>query len=440
MFIPEEKIHLKNKCIIGLNNFQKQDLTIFKNTMAKQIIFNIDYIDINSYLIELRVNLQREKQSKKDDKIGMISKDWLNKYQNEIPCVIIQIIDITFKIIDSKDLSLISEDIMIEISKIKSVFTISNYVLIIKNLYKSNFDLQIRNIILNNVKYLKDKNVIIINDNNQFENIQFVENLTELVKEEINIFFYAKKNDYFYKYKKCKQKKEIEYTIKYLIKLFSLSYITHRDNVNYAYLFKANLYLRQKLDKKNYKFICNVKDNTYNSSDIKKIDLINHIITYFEIKNIGDYIIYYISLKGNMTENEINKFIYSHLTYFDINNFIEINNFINQNNKINDNNDIELYYKYLFTFNLIWKIAWYINKDKIIYKKNQEKKDNLLNNNMTFNINITNYYLLNNLLRLYNFVIKEKNFIENDIINKYKDYKYNKINNKYIEKLPLFFE
>ena len=447
MFIPEEKIHLKNKCIIGLSNFQKQDLTIFKKSMSKlkQNICQIDYIDINSHLIELRVNLQREKASKKDGKIGMISKDWLNKYQNEIPCVIIQIIDITFKIIESKDPALISEDIIVEISKLKSVFNISNYILIIKNLYnlnKSNFDSQIRNNILNNVKYLKDKNVIIINDNNQFENIQFVDNLTELVKEEINAFFFAKKNEYFYKYEKCKQKKEIEYTIKYLIKLFSLSYITHKDNVNYSYLFKANLYLRQKIDKKNYKFICNFNNNNNINSiiDIKKRELINQIITYFEIKNISDYIIYYISLKKNMTENEINKFIYNHLSLFDINNFIEINNLINLNNKNNDNNDFELYYKYLFIFNLIWKISWFINKDNIIYKKSQEKINNLLNSNMTFNTNIINYYLLNNLLRLYDFVNKEKNFIENNIINKYKNYKYDKIINKYIEKLPTFFE
>ena len=92
MFKPEEKMHLKNKVIIGINNFPKEDLIIFKNSMANQNLFNIDYIEINSSLIDYRIKNQREKANKKEEKIGMISKDWLNKYQNEIPSIIIQFI------------------------------------------------------------------------------------------------------------------------------------------------------------------------------------------------------------------------------------------------------------------------------------------------------------------------------------------------------------
>jgi hypothetical protein len=355
MFKPEEKMHLKNKVIIGINNFPKEDLIIFKNSMANQNIFNIDYIEINSSLIDYRIKNQREKANNKEEKIGMISKDWLNKYQNEIPSIIIQFIDITYKIIESKDPSLISEDIMLEIGKIKSAFMTSNYILIIKNLYKSNFDLQIKNNILNNIKYIKEKNVIIVNDNNQFDNIQFVDNLSELVKEEINNFYTSKKNSCFYKHERCRQKKDIEYSIKYLIKLFTLSYLKRKENVNYSYLFKANLNLRQKIDRKNYRFISCINTNTYANMDSKMKDLINQIITYFEIRNISDYIIYFLSLKKNMTECEVNKLIYNHLTIYDINNFIKINNLKNIN--YTNNSDIELYYKYLFIFDLIWKIS-----------------------------------------------------------------------------------
>ena len=439
MFKPEEKMHLKNKVIIGINNFPKEDLIIFKNSMANQNIFNIDYIEINSSLIDYRIKNQREKANNKEEKIGMISKDWLNKYQNEIPSIIIQFIDITYKIIESKDPSLISEDIMLEIGKIKSAFMTSNYILIIKNLYKSNFDLQIKNNILNNIKYIKEKNVIIVNDNNQFDNIQFVDNLSELVKEEINNFYTSKKNSCFYKHERCRQKKDIEYSIKYLIKLFTLSYLKRKENVNYSYLFKANLNLRQKIDRKNYRFISCINTNTYTNMDSRMKDLINQIITYFEIRNISDYIIYFLSLKKNMTECEVNKLIYNHLTIYDINNFIKINNLKNIN--YTNNSDIELYYKYLFIFDLIWKISWSINKDNIIKKKSQEIiNSELSNSNIVFDINITNYYLLNNLLRLYNFLIKEKDFVENIIINKYKDYKYSQIDNKFIEKIPYYFE
>lgn len=297
MFKIEDKILLKSNVLIGTLNFPKQSFSIFKNIMAKQNQFNINYIEINPIIIELSINNKREKSLRKEGKMGMISREWLNKYQNEIPCVIIHIIDITSKIMESKEPSLISEEILHELGKIKSAFINSNYIMIIKNLFKSNFELQIKNTLVNNIKYLKDKNIIIINDSNQFENMQFLDNFCELVKDEINGFFSTIKNNYFTKFEKCKQQKDIEFIIKYLIKLFSLSYITHKDNINYSYLFKANLYLRQKIDKKNYKFICNVNNN---DNDLNKKDLMNQIITYLEIKNISDYIIYYLSWKKNI--------------------------------------------------------------------------------------------------------------------------------------------
>jgi hypothetical protein len=190
MFHPKDKIKLKNNNIIGTNNFTKSDLNSFKISMTKKSICNIKFIDINAQVLNSRISKQREKAMKKKNRLGMISKEWLNKYQNEIPCVIIQIIDITAKIIEKKDPSLISEDIMLEMGKIKSAFMASNYILILRNLcnfYKNNHDALIKNNILSNVKYAKDKCIIIVNDNNQFDNKEFVDNLSEITNEEIKV-------------------------------------------------------------------------------------------------------------------------------------------------------------------------------------------------------------------------------------------------------------
>ena len=50
--------------------------------------------------------------------------------------------------------------------------------------------------------------------------------------------------------------------------------MTHKDKINYSYLFKANYALRQKIDKMNYKFISYIIDKDYNDmSDDEKIKL-----------------------------------------------------------------------------------------------------------------------------------------------------------------------
>ena len=434
MFDPEEYIPLKNRVIIGVYNFQKDDLSNLKIYLKKQNISNIEYLDIKANLLEQRIKNQREKLNKEESKIGMISKNWLNKYQNEIPCVLIQIIDITFINIENKEPSLITENIMREMGKIKSAFTTSSYILIIKNIFKGNFDLTIiKNQILNNIKLAKDKNIIIMNDNNRFDDISFLKNLSDLILEEFNIFFTTKKSNYYYKYEKCKQKKEIEFSIKYLLKLFTLSFMTHKENINYSYLFKANVYLKQKLDKKNYKFTSPLKSK--NNKNIQNIVLTRQLLIYFELRNISDYITYYISMKKNMDENEINKLVYQHLLLFDIKNILKINN-LNELKKNKDNN-IEYIIKTLFLFDLIWKLSWYLKKENIL---NNKKNNELRNSNVIFSKSTNDFYFLNILLRLYNFVNKEKYFIENNIINKYKDYKCKQISNKFLEKIPFYFE
>ena len=207
MFIPEEKIFLKNKILIGLSDFPKDELKNLQES-GKLNIFNLDYININKQLLETRININREKSINVDKGIGMISKNWLNKYLNEMPCVIIQILDITMKILENKDPSLISEDIMLEMGKIKSAYMNSNYILILKNLNKSNVESQIKANIINNMKFIKDKNILIINDSNRFEDKNFVNNLSELIKEEINFFYFNKKKEKLDKYEANKEKNQ----------------------------------------------------------------------------------------------------------------------------------------------------------------------------------------------------------------------------------------
>ena len=435
MFKPEEIIPLKNKILIGIMNIQKPDLVNIKSSLNKKNLGNIEFIDINKKTLEERINKKRSILGKGHIKLGMISKNWLNKIQNEIPCVIIQLIDITFTIFDKKDPLLISEDIIHEMGKTKTSYISSNYILIIKNIEKSNLDVQIKNNILNTVKNIKDKNIIMIYGNDEFENGTFIENLSGLIKEEINLFFINKEKIYEQKLEKYKIKKENEFCIKYSIKLFSLSFMSHKDNINYSHLFKADSFLKQKLNKNNYKFFLYFENE---KEIINNRDFIKQILIYIELKNISDYIIYYLLNKKNMSEIEINKFIYQHITLFDINNFLKINNLSELKT---DEDKKELYIKYLFLFDCIWKLSWLFNKDIIINNKGNEEKENLLSfSKINFDNNINNFYFLNNLLRLFNFMNKENNFIESNIINKYKNYKYKQVDNKFIEKIPFYLE
>ena len=432
MFIPEEKIFLKNKILIGLSDFPKDELKNLQES-GKLNIFNLDYININKQLLETRININREKSINVDKGIGMISKNWLNKYLNEMPCVIIQILDITMKILENKDPSLISEDIMLEMGKIKSAYMNSNYILILKNLNKSNVESQIKANIINNMKFIKDKNILIINDSNRFEDKNFVNNLSELIKEEINFFYFNKKKEKLDKYEANKEKNQFETIIKYLIKLFSLSVITHKDKINHTYFFKARFYLNHKIDRANYSFISNSKSNSEN----KKEELLKQIQTYIELKNIGDYINYYLIIKQHIPESEMDKIIYNHLILYDVNNFINLDKLISQEAKDSEIN-FEFYYKYLFLFDCIWKLSWYYSKNALDKNINSKEKNN--NNKITNNSNCANYYLLLNSLKLYNFILKEKDFIENNVINKYKDSKFKQEDNKFIEKIPKFYE
>ena len=438
MFHPKDKIKLKNNNIIGTNNFTKSDINSFKMSMSKACISNIKFIDINAQVLNSRITKQREKAMKKKNKFGMISKEWLNKYQNEIPCVIIQIIDITAKIIERKDPSLISEDIMLEMGKIKSAFMTSNYILILRNLcnfYKNNHDTLIKNNILSNVKYAKDKCIIIVNDNKQFDNKRFVDNLSEITKEEINSFFRIKKNKAHIKLEQYNIKKEMEFYVKNLIKLFTFSFMTHKEKINYSYLFKANYTLRQKIDKKNYKFISYITDKNDNNTDLKKREFLKIILAYLEIKNISDYIIFYLSQKKNMKEIEINKLIYGHISYFNVNNFLKL-----KNSNTFENEFYDLYNKYLYLFDSIWKFNWYKFRESIINNKLiVPENSNISTCNVIFDQNISDFSYLNNLLKLYNFMNKEKDFIET-VVNKYNNYKYKQINNKYIEKIDTYYE
>ena len=259
--------------------------------------------------------------------------------------------------------------------------------------------------------------------------------MCEITKEEISTFFRIKKNNAHIKLEQCNKNKEMEFYVKYLIKLFTFSFMTHKDKINYSYLFKANYTLRQKIDKMNYKFISYITDKDDKNVDLKKREFLNIILAYLEIKNISDYIIFYLSQKKNMKEIEINKLIYGHISYFNVNNFLKI-----KNTNIPKDEFYHLYYKYLYLFDSIWKFNWYKFREGIINNKLIVLgNSNISTCNVIFDQNISDFSYLNNLLKLYNFMNKEKDFME-IIINKYNNYKYKQINNKFIEKIDTYYE
>ena len=402
MFIPEEKIYLKDNIIIGVNGFQNNELQNFKNIMRNKIECNLKYTDIDDALLDLRIKYFGEKKKTNKNQKGMISKDWINKYLNDTPSVVIQIIDISTQIRQGGDFPLIFRDVMPKLGVFMSGFMDSKYILIIKNEEKSNklnIDLQLKKAIITNVKYAKEKCIIIINDNKQLENIEFIGKLADIVRDEIKQYFKDKKNICHNKYEYNKTR-EIGLMIKYLIKLFALSSLTHVDNnINYSYLFKANLSIK-KLDKKYYIFNNYLKDSKDESIEN---EFINQIISYFEIKNINDYVVYYLCMKNNMKEIEINKIIYSHLVYFNINNYFT--------KYYNNNEDTKFYIKYLFLLDCIWKLSWHKFRDNITNKIDNKNKIQEEKNNINFNNNVIDYFLFDILLRLYNFMIKETKFI-----------------------------
>ena len=395
MLYLQKNFQLQNGLLLGIYNFNKQDLLNFQYSLSTSSVYSdkIKYLEITKDIINAKIEKERIKAmstNKKKNKFGFISNNWLIKYQTENPSVIVQLYDITKKIEDDIEPALIAEEILFEMSKIKNVFISSTHILLIKDLLKSNYDDTIKQIILSSIKLQQEKNIIIINDVNYFADMK---NFIEHLNNELNIYYDNLRNKYESKMDEYNSSINREYSIKYLIKLFIISFITQNDNikVNYSYLFSGYNLLKHKLGKIN-----NIK-NFYEQVSI-----------YFELKNIGDFIVYQLTLRKNGEYDEVKKLTDDHLNFFDCKNFY--------------NNSNENCGKLIILLNLMWKLAWYK------YLEN------------SFLIQTDIYILTKIIFQLFVFTNKEQIFIENEIINKYKSLKIKILNNKYIEKIPIYNE
>ena len=245
-------------------------------------------------------------------------------------------------------------------------------------------------------------------------NFEIIKKIAGLIKVEISGFYANKIKYYRNKYKSNENNVQYEYAIKYLIKTFLVSYLSNIINIDnninyYDYIQKAYNILSDKLIKKLYLF---------SESNIKVI--------YLELKNIADFLIIQLLTQKNISLNYIINLIIKHLNNFDFVNFnydkkIDANIILNECRKIKD----------IYFINMIWKHSWYK------YLLDNHKKIDLID---IKNI-ILKGHIINNLIHLYSFLDNEPNFI-NEINSQYNsELIYQKINNnKYLEKIPKFYE
>ena len=399
--------------LLGFYNLDPQFIASIKSSLNSNYKNNINYLEITKDQL-MKPKLKRIKDSNYD-LLGMISLDWLEKFQHTIPGLIIQMFDITdlIKDVQNVDMNQISEHVIKNIHLIKSVFQKSNLLILIKNFKKVNgLENNIKNIILKNFKYnLKEKNIFFINDSLYQNNAGFIKQITKSIIDEIIIFYNSKINIYIEKYNMQKNNEQKEYAIKYLIKIYLIAKITNIiiDDKKYNYYeFINNAYgTLIKLDKKSYLF-CN--DNLK--------------VKYLEIKNLADFLLTQILSNKKLNQKNMFDLIIKHLYIFDSKNF-----FNNDKDNIKNNNTslIEFNkYKDISFISLKWKYSWLIYLSELIDINNNFKS--------------WNYYNIINLFHIYIFLKKNPNFTQEIYSNINKEIVTKKIRTKYIEKVPKLYE
>ena len=411
MFKFNIKTKFKPGVLLGHYNIEVPFLISIKNCLEEKYKNKINYIEITNE--RLRIQAIKRRKEKNYDEIGMISNKWIEKVADLIPGVIIQMMDITDLITNTSiDTDKICETVIKEILKIKNNYQSSNQFIIIKNLKRFyGLDDTIKSQILS-FKYLKENCIFFINDPYYLTNLEIIRKIASLIKDEISEFYAYKIKFYRNKYKN--NDVQYEYAIKFLIKTFLVSYLSNIINIDnninyYDYIQKAYNILSDKLIKKLYLF---------SEPNIKVI--------YLELKNIADFLIIQLLTQKNISLNYIINLIIKHLNNFDFVNFnydrkIDANIILNECRKIKD----------IYFINMIWKHSWYK------YLLENYKKIDLIDNK---NIILKNH-IINNLIHLYSFLDSEPNFI-NEINSQYNsELIYKKIkNNKYLEKIPKFYE
>ena len=392
--------------LIGLYNLDQPFISWIKSFMSSQYKYSINYLEITNEILST-------KKTKKNidinsDEIGMISLTWLEKYRNSIPGLIIQAFDITDYIINKQnvDINQICEPIIKNINSIKNAYQQSNQLIFIKE-FKAvpGIENNIKNNICKHFSF-KENNIFFINDIAYQDNNGIMKEMAKLIKENLNEFYYLKIKYYINKYNSEKSNVQKEYAIKYLIKIFFIAKISNiidmDKKTNYYYYINIAYNILIKMDKKSYMF-CN--DNLKTK--------------FLEIKNLADFLLEQILEDKNNNQKNIINLIMKHLYIFDCKNFF--------NEKKEDNliNEFKTY-KDISLINMKWKYYWL----KLILEKYKSNNEN----------SIINKYILNNLYHIYIFLKKETNFIQeiNSRINKH--ISYNKINPKYIEKIPKLYK
>ena len=407
--------------LLGLYNLDQPFISSIKSSLNTNYKNNINYLEITKDQL-IKPKLKRIKDSNYD-LLGMISLDWLEKFQYSIPGLIIQMFDITDLIIDPQnvDINQISEQVIKNIQLIKSVFQKSNLLILIKNFKKVNgLENNIKNIISKHFKSnFKEKNIFFINDTLYQNNAGFIKQLTKSIIEEIINFYNSKINVYIEKYNMQKNNEQKEYAIKYLIKIFLMAKITNMliDDKKYNYYeFLNNAYETLiKLDKKSYLF-CN--DNLK--------------VKYLEIKNLADFLLTQILFDKKLNQKNTFNLIIKHLYIFDSKNFFndDKNDIKNNTNLLNEYNK----YKDICFINMKWKYSWLKYLSEII--TNLDNSDNLDNNNSKS----LNHFNIINLYHIYIFLKKNPNFTQEIYSNINKEIVTKKIKTKYIEKIPKLYE
>ena len=98
--------------LLGLYNLDQPFISSIKSSLNTNYKNNINYLEVTKDQL-IKPKLKRIKDSNYD-LLGMISLDWLEKFQYSIPGLIIQMFDITDLIIDVQnvDINQISEQVI----------------------------------------------------------------------------------------------------------------------------------------------------------------------------------------------------------------------------------------------------------------------------------------------------------------------------------------
>jgi hypothetical protein len=405
---------IKPGFLIGFYNIEANFLLSIKNAVEEETHNNINYIEITND--KMKIQIIKKRKEKDYGELGMISLNWIEKMQIYLPAVIIQMIDLTelTNAAPPIDTNKIYETLRKEISKIKGSYLTSNQFIIIKNLKKiSGFEDSIKSQILSKFKFLKEIQIFYLNDNNYINNFDIIKKIGSIVKDEIYDFYNSKMKNYRSKYKTNENTEQKEFAVKYLIKLFMISKLSNIINLDnsinyYDYILNAYNILSNKLIKKTYLF------------SEPKIEVI-----YLELKNIADFLMFQLLSLGQYSLNTIISMIIHHLNAFDFINFYH-----------DDKTDIRVIekiykeMKHIHFINMVWKHDWFA------FLLDNFKEINLVNIN---NIALKGY-IMDNLFHLYNFLMNEPNFIKEMNTQFSVEFGYTKKNEKYIEKIPKYYE